>query len=167
MKDTCQTNTIILGVLCTWCVKLVWNKNVAFELSVLVVKTAIHWVVKWLLQSGGKVMVFSSGVEKSQRCSVISRKNRYLTHAPTETRNLAMFCRCIEVYFTSETSGPIHIKFPYCEYIKCWWGDLIFPTSETKLIVLRTINFLELHNIHFNIIVMHGKREISWQLGCV
>jgi hypothetical protein len=63
-------------------------------------------------------MVFSSGVEKSQRRNVIFRKNRYIAHASMKTRTLAMLCRRIEVQFISETSGPIPIKFPYCEYIK-------------------------------------------------
>ena len=117
-------------------------------------KTPRHWEIKWLLQSRGKVMVFSSGFEKSQGSSDISWKNRYLTHAPTETRNFTMLCRCIEVHFISETSGPIPIKFPYCECIETWWGDLIVPISETKHIVFRTIYFLELHSLHFHVIFL-------------
>jgi hypothetical protein len=117
-------------------------------------KTPIHWVVKWLLQSGGKVVVSSSGVEKFQRSSVISQKNRYLSHGPRASRKPAMLCRCIEVHFISETSWPIPIQFPYCECIKTWWGDFILPISETKHIVSRTVYlfFLELRSLHFNII---------------
>jgi len=63
-------------------------------------------------------MVCSSGVEKSQRSSVISRKNRYRTHATMKTLNLSMLCRCREVHFISEASEPIPTKFPFCEYIK-------------------------------------------------
>ena len=112
-----------------------------------------HWVIKWLPQSRGQVIFSSSGFEKSQRSVVISRRNGYLTHAATKTQNLAMLCRCIDVPFISETSGPIPIKFPYCECTKTWW-HLILLTSETKHIVFRTIYlfFSELCRLHFNII---------------